>query len=93
MTEIPANQMTDRGLEPIASCAAIRVYPDGPLIVRGDFAITDEHGSAIQVDRKTVSLCRCGRSGLAPLCDGSHARRSGAVKRGSTSDKEPYLRS
>ena len=59
--------------------ASIRVYPDGPLLVRGSFSITDEQGREIEVVRKTVSLCRCGRSGLAPLCDGSHAKGPGAA--------------
>ncbi|MGZ6544159.1 MAG: CDGSH iron-sulfur domain-containing protein [Actinomycetota bacterium] len=60
--------------------AAIRVYPDGPLLVRGCFSITDEHGRTIKPERKTVALCRCGRTGIAPLCDGSHARRLPAAK-------------
>lgn len=64
--------------DPKADDVVIRVYPDGPLLVRGAFSITDEHGRVIEITRKTVSLCRCGRTGLAPLCDGSHARRSGA---------------
>lgn len=73
------NQTTDRGSESTANHAAIRVYPDGPLLVRGTFTITDEHGRSIEIKRKTVSLCRCGRTGIAPMCDGSHAR-SGTAK-------------
>ncbi|MGZ8565914.1 MAG: CDGSH iron-sulfur domain-containing protein [Actinomycetota bacterium] len=81
MTGTPTKQTQDRGEESTEGRASIRVYPDGPLIVRGSFSITDEHGRAIEIARKTVSLCRCGRSGLAPLCDGSHARsRRGHVE-------------
>jgi CDGSH-type Zn-finger protein len=80
MNSAPADQARDRGSQPTASRAVVRVYPDGPLLVRGEFSIIDEHGREIEVKRKTVSLCRCGRTGLAPLCDGSHARRSGATK-------------
>lgn len=78
MPNTPANQATEHDSESIRNRTAIHVYPDGPLLVRGDFAIVDEHGGVMNIDRKTVSLCRCGRSDIAPLCDGSHARRSGA---------------
>lgn len=56
----------------------VRVYPDGPLLVRGDFSILDENGKAIEIKCRTVSLCRCGRSSLSPLCDGTHAIKSRA---------------
>jgi hypothetical protein len=72
---------SDRDQKPKADDVVIRVYPDGPLVVRGGFSITDEHGNEIAMTRKTVSLCRCGRTGIAPLCDGSHARRSVARPR------------
>jgi len=57
--------------------AVIRAYPDGPLLVRGDFQLLDEQGRAIDPQRGTIALCRCGRSGSKPFCDGSHvlARR------------------
>jgi hypothetical protein len=54
---------------------SIRIYPDGPLMVRGDVALSDESGQSIRSDRQVLSLCRCGKSTRAPLCDGSHARR------------------
>lgn len=55
----------------------IRAYPDGPLLVRGDFQLLDEQGQPIDPQRGTIALCRCGRSGSKPFCDGSHvlARR------------------
>jgi CDGSH-type Zn-finger protein len=53
--------------------AVIRAYPDGPLLVRGDFELRDETGELIDPGRATIALCRCGRSALKPLCDGSHA--------------------
>jgi CDGSH-type Zn-finger protein len=52
----------------------ITPYQDGPLIVRGDFVIQAQDGTPIPAGRKTVALCRCGRSALKPFCDGSHAR-------------------
>lgn len=55
-----------------AGAASITAYRDGPLIVRGDFEIFDADGNQIEAHRRTVALCRCGRSGRRPLCDGSH---------------------
>ena len=52
----------------------VTVYEDGPLIVRGDFAITTQDGQPIPPGRRTVALCRCGHSASKPFCDGSHTR-------------------
>jgi CDGSH-type Zn-finger protein len=54
--------------------AMVTVYEDGPLIVRGQFAITAQDGRPIPAGRRTVALCRCGRSAIKPFCDGSHVR-------------------
>lgn len=54
--------------------ATITPYRDGPLIVRGDFRLVDQDGHAIDPGRSTIALCRCGKSGLKPFCDGSHKR-------------------
>jgi CDGSH-type Zn-finger protein len=50
----------------------ITPYRDGPLLVRGPVRIVDEQGNGIDPGRTTVALCRCGRSQLKPLCDGTH---------------------
>jgi CDGSH-type Zn-finger protein len=50
----------------------IRAYPDGPLLVRGEFDLLDENGDPIPAGRRTIALCRCGRSGIPPFCDGTH---------------------
>ncbi len=55
--------------------AEFRVCPDGPILVRGPFAIFGEDGAPIDARRRVLALCRCGRSKLAPMCDGSHRRR------------------
>lgn len=56
--------------------ATVTVYPDGPLVVRGDFVVRGIDGVPLDAGA-TVALCRCGRSATKPLCDGSHhnARR------------------
>jgi len=53
--------------------ASVTVYPDGPLVVRGNFAIKHVDGTDIP-SGTTVALCRCGRSAVKPFCDGSHSR-------------------
>jgi len=50
----------------------ISAYPDGPLIVRGDFTLVDAEGEPIPRSRRTVALCRCGGSTIKPFCDGTH---------------------
>jgi CDGSH-type Zn-finger protein len=57
-----------------AADAIVTVYQDGPLILRGKFVITAQDGQPIPAGRRTVALCRCGRSAMKPFCDGSHAR-------------------
>ena len=56
------------------SGATITPYRDGPLIVRGDFRLLDQDGGEIDPGRETIALCRCGKSGIKPFCDGSHKR-------------------
>jgi hypothetical protein len=50
----------------------ITVCPDGPLLVRGPVRITGPDGQPIPPRRRTTGLCRCGATGIAPFCDGSH---------------------
>jgi CDGSH-type Zn-finger protein len=54
--------------------ATITPYRDGPLIVRGQFTLVDQDGAEIDPGRRTVALCRCGRSSIKPFCDGTHKR-------------------
>jgi CDGSH-type Zn-finger protein len=49
----------------------VTVYPDGPLVVRGDFEVRGLDGERLAAGN-TVALCRCGRSAVKPFCDGSH---------------------
>lgn len=50
----------------------IGVVPDGPLRVTGGVRVSLEGGKTEMDVRNRVTLCRCGASGLKPLCDGSH---------------------
>lgn len=58
----------------------IRCREDGPLVVElpadGGVAlrVTDHEGGEfpLPTQKRAVALCRCGRSGSRPFCDGSH---------------------
>jgi len=50
----------------------ITVCPDGPLLVQGPAALQTADGEVVDHPRRVIALCRCGRSRLKPLCDGSH---------------------
>ena len=50
----------------------ITPYPNGPYLVRGPLVLRDRAGNEIETRRRTVALCRCGRSQIKPFCDGTH---------------------
>jgi CDGSH-type Zn-finger protein len=50
----------------------ITPYRNGPYLVRGPFTMVDQDGNEIEVKRRIVALCRCGRSQIRPFCDGTH---------------------
>lgn len=52
----------------------ITPYENGPIIVRGKIRLWDGEGREVPVHRRTVAICRCGKSRLHPLCDGTHKR-------------------
>ncbi|MBV9603457.1 MAG: CDGSH iron-sulfur domain-containing protein [Solirubrobacterales bacterium] len=57
---------------PSKDTVIITPYRDGPLLVRGSVDLTWPDGSAVERRRSPVALCRCGKSKLRPLCDGTH---------------------
>ena len=58
----------------------IHVRPNGSLKVYGPVRVLDVDGNAYDLEPRTkaddrgerIKLCRCGRSGEMPFCDGSH---------------------
>ena len=49
----------------------VKVIPDGPLYLRGNFELRADDGTVIR--RMTrATLCRCGQSKNKPFCDNSH---------------------
>ena len=64
----------DAGLqEPQPEEAAISMWPNGPLLVRGRVRVVGSDGHLIR-EATRVALCRCGHSENKPFCDGSHSR-------------------
>ena len=59
--------------KPVYSGNSIMVRPDGPLVCKGDIAITlvNAEGELILTDNE-FALCRCGLSKNKPYCDGTH---------------------
>ena len=59
--------------KPVYSGNSIMVRPDGPLVCKGDIAITlvNAGGELILTDNE-FALCRCGLSKNKPYCDGTH---------------------
>lgn len=53
---------------------AISVVDGGPLLIRGPLRLLDEAGREMEVRRRTIAICRCGRSQRQPFCDGTHQR-------------------
>ena len=50
----------------------IIIEEGGGYVVDGDITLTDEDGRELDLPYD-VQLCRCGRSGNQPFCDGTHA--------------------
>jgi len=48
------------------------VCAGGPILLRGDHVVQDESGTTHRTTRPVSAVCRCGRSGIAPWCDGTH---------------------
>ncbi|MHB1567899.1 MAG: CDGSH iron-sulfur domain-containing protein [Solirubrobacteraceae bacterium] len=58
--------MSDEGV------AVIVPYRNGPYLIRGPVQLRDQDGRLIETSRRTIALCRCGRSRTRPFCDGTH---------------------
>lgn len=57
-------------IEPVFE-PSIGVEPNASLWVRGGIPVVADDGSPYEV-RNRQTLCRCGRSGNKPFCDGTH---------------------
>lgn len=59
------------GMEQKGGTLSIKAVANGPLILKGNFAIRAASGR-IAWQGTQAALCRCGHSGNKPFCDGSH---------------------
>jgi CDGSH-type Zn-finger protein len=102
--DVPGPELSDEtvaaaeaaGAEPAtgpvpAGSTTITPYRDGPLIVRGDFRLVDTDGREIDPGRRTVALCRCGKSAIKPFCDGTH-KRAGFTAASAPAEPRPAAR-
>ncbi len=78
---------SDRGMG--EESVTITAYQDGPYLVRGPFTILDQEGREIPTQRRTIALCRCGKSRLRPLCDGTHRAIGFRAASGAESQASP----
>ncbi|MBS0011106.1 MAG: CDGSH iron-sulfur domain-containing protein [Bacteroidales bacterium] len=60
--------MKDKDRSPV-----ITILKNGPLKVAGDFTLLKENNFPLETGSEAY-LCRCGRSGNKPFCDGSHRK-------------------
>jgi CDGSH-type Zn-finger protein len=51
----------------------IEIRYRGPYRVIGEVELVDSDGNLIPTENE-IWLCRCGKSGKAPFCDGTHKR-------------------
>ena len=58
--------------EPQENNVTIECSPNGPLIVRNLTSLKNSKSEAIAA-KEVMALCRCGKSGDKPFCDGTHA--------------------
>jgi CDGSH-type Zn-finger protein len=52
----------------------IRCRENGPYVIQGAIKVVDHLGNEfpLPAGKDTIALCRCGRSGNRPFCDGTH---------------------
>lgn len=68
----------------------VRVSKNGPYTIKGPVRLVGPDGEAWLdlPDGKPVALCRCGRSGTKPFCDGTHTK--GDFDSNPTPGSQPY---
>jgi hypothetical protein len=85
---VPAGDRHESSAAQDGPAVTVTMYPDGPLIVRGDFEVRTLEGEVV-AGRRTTALCRCGRSAVKPFCDGSHRAGPAAPRRRGRAEGAP----
>lgn len=65
------NKDIDKNKAVTETIADITIIKNGPAMIRGKVRIKSQDGTVINECDRTV-LCRCGKSGKMPFCDGTH---------------------
>jgi len=52
----------------------VQILKNGPVLIRGNYVITDAFGNKIHTDNEVAAICRCGSSKKKPFCDGTHLK-------------------
>lgn len=66
MSDSASNSTNDEAKVP-----TLRIKPNGAIRVNGTIDFVDENGAVVDT-KSDFSICTCGRSKEAPICDGSH---------------------
>jgi uncharacterized Fe-S cluster protein YjdI len=53
--------------------AVVKIMPDGPIVIKGNFTLT-YNGVSKEIHDSMISICRCGVSDHMPFCDGQHRK-------------------
>ena len=72
LQSVQQGQVKDSGAAAPGSRVDVTVKPNGPLLIRGPVQVTRETGEVVL--KESCAFCRCGATGTAPFCDGSHNR-------------------
>jgi putative intracellular protease/amidase len=62
----------DHGGDEVNETPDVVLCAGGPMLLRGSHVVQDEAGSLHHTTRPVSAVCRCGRSGILPWCDGTH---------------------
>ena len=65
--------MKDDNLMLKESPVSVKIMPDGPIVIKGNFTFKYDIKSKV-VNESIISLCRCGSSDHQPFCDGKHRK-------------------
>jgi CDGSH-type Zn-finger protein len=68
--------------------ATITPTDNGPYLIDGSVILRDADGNPYETSN-TIALCRCGRSGTKPFCDGSHDKTHFSALNRATTGSSP----
>lgn len=68
-----ADNQSEQNNQTMKTETEIQIVPNGPLIVKGPVALTQD-GKTTEEKGPATALCRCGASANKPFCDGSHKK-------------------